>query len=69
MFLPIKKVDKTALVIELKYNKNANTAIRQIKEKQYTQTLEGYVGEILLVGISYNKSTKKHSCVIEKHQS
>ncbi len=67
VFLPYKKVDKPALVIELKYDKNAYTAIQQIKEKHYTQALENYSGKILLVGISYDKKTKKHSCIIEEH--
>ncbi|MDE5717118.1 MAG: PD-(D/E)XK nuclease domain-containing protein, partial [Lachnospiraceae bacterium] len=58
--------DKPALVVELKYDKNAETAIKQIRERRYTQALEGYSGEILLVGINYDKEKKAHSCVIEK---
>lgn len=40
----------------------------QIKDRKYTQALEGYVGEILLVGINYDRENpdKPHSCVIEK---
>jgi aminoglycoside N3'-acetyltransferase len=52
------------MVIELKWNKSAKTAIEQIKEKQYVQALEDYEGRILLVGISYDKSTRKHVCEI-----
>ena len=68
VFLPLPSVPKPALVVELKFNKSADTAIRQIKERRYTQALEGYTGEILLVGINYNKNgkDKRHSCVIEK---
>ena len=68
VFLPLPCVKKPALVVELKYNKNAEAAIRQIKDRKYTQALEGYVGEILLVGINYDKDNKEkpHSCVIEK---
>ena len=68
VFLPLHSVDKPALVVELKYNNSADTAIRQIRERHYTQALEGYVGEILLVGINYDKEDKNkpHSCVIEK---
>ncbi len=68
VFLPLPSSGKPALVVELKYDKTAETAIQQIKEKHYTQVLEGYSGEILLVGISYDKNggDKKHSCVIEK---
>ena len=39
---------------------------RQIKEKKYVKALEGCSGEILLIGISYDKETRKHSCAIEK---
>ena len=68
VFLPLPSVNKPALVVELKYDKDAQTAIRQIRDRQYPQVLEGYRGEILLVGINYNKEdkNKKHSCVIER---
>ncbi len=68
VFLPLPKTGKPALIIELKVNKSAETALQQIKDRGYTQALEGYVGEILLVGISYDKDNKNkpHSCVIEK---
>ena len=36
-----------------------------IKEKRYTGALENYIGEVLLIGISYDDN-KGHSCVIEK---
>ena len=57
-----------ALLVELKWNKNAATAVRQIKEKRYPSALEHYTGKILLVGISYNKKTKEHHCLIEKYE-
>ena len=43
------------------------TAIKQIKDKNYSDTVKQYNGDILLVGISYDKKTKKHECVIEKY--
>ena len=55
-----------ALLVELKWNKNADTAIRQIKEKKYSDALENYTGDILLVGISYDEKSKQHQCVIEE---
>lgn len=55
-----------ALVVELKWDKDAETALKQIKEKQYTQAVERYTGEILLVGISYDRKSRQHQCVIEK---
>ena len=67
--LPRKKhSDKPAVVIELKWNKSAVGAIEQIKEKQYGDALKEYQGKLLLVGINYNKMTKKHECVIETMQ-
>lgn len=68
VFLPLPSVRKPALVVELKYNKDAHTAIQQIKDRHYTQALEDYAGELLLVGINYDKDKKDkpHSCVIEK---
>ncbi len=65
IFLPLPHTKSPAMVIELKYDKTADTAIAQIKEKHYTQALEGYSGEIVLVGINYQKESKSHSCVIE----
>ena len=57
--------DKPAVVIELKKDKNAKAAIDQIKQKHYVKALEGYKGNLLLVGINYDEDTK-HSCEIEK---
>ena len=67
--IPRKKhSDKPAVVIELKWDKSAGGAIEQIKEKQYGNALKEYQGNLLLVGINYNKMTKKHECVIETMQ-
>ncbi len=54
------------MVVELKWNKSAEGAIRQIKERNYPQVFEGYGSDILLVGINYDEKTKRHECVIEK---
>ena len=66
VFLPLPHTDKPALVVELKYDKTADTAIRQIKERKYTQALEGYSGAVLLVGINYDRESKTHCCLIER---
>ena len=60
--------DKPAMIIELKWDKTADTALKQIKEKRYAGNLAGYGKNILLVGISYNKDgdNKKHECMIEQ---
>ncbi len=67
VYLPKKECfDKPALLIELKWNKSAESAVEQIKRKNYTQALIEYSGEILMVGINYNLKSKKHQCIIEK---
>ena len=63
---PMYREDYPALVVELKWNKSAATALQQIKEKRYTESLRDYAGDILLVGINYDKKTKEHTCSIEK---
>lgn len=67
-FLPLPSTNKPAFIVELKYDRTANAAIQQIKDRQYAQALEGYAGEILAVGINYDKddADKRHSCVIER---
>ncbi|MGM9811125.1 MAG: hypothetical protein ACI30J_09705 [Paludibacteraceae bacterium] len=55
-------------MLELKWNKSANTAIKQIHRRKYVHALEGYVGELLLVGVNYDKKTKIHECMIERIQ-
>lgn len=69
-FLPLPHTNQPALLIELKYNGSARAAVRQMKDRQYTQAFEGYTGSILLVGIRYDKHNldKPHSCIIEKIQ-
>ncbi len=57
------------MIVELKYNKDADTAIKQIKEKRYQGALAGYAGRILLVGVNYDaegEGAKHHTCVIEE---
>ena len=63
---PEYKEEYPALVVELKWNKTANSALEQIKNRKYPNSITGYTGNILLVGISYDKGTKTHECVIEK---
>ena len=60
---------RPAIIVELKYNQSAETAIKQIKEKKYHGALSGYSDKILLVGINYNEDgsdKKHHTCVIEE---
>lgn len=67
VFLPRKRFsEKPALVVELKWDQSAEGAIGQIKRKEYGKSLEEYCGEILLVGINYDKATRAHTCLIEE---
>ena len=63
--------DKPVLLIELKYEQSAETAIDQIHKRQYPKGLEAYKGKMLLVGINYNRDCKSedykhHACLIER---
>ena len=68
VMIPRRNVNKPAMVVELKFNNTADTAIDQIKRKEYPSKIAEYTGDILLVGINYDKETKRHECVIEKWQ-
>lgn len=66
-FIPRRDAgNKPAMIIELKVDKAAESAIQQIKERRYTGALKGYADRVLLVGISYDRKSKEHSCVIEE---
>ena len=54
------------MIFELKWDKSAETAIQQIKDRRYADSVLNYTGNILLVGINYDTKTKKHECMIEK---
>ena len=64
VFIPRKNIDSPAIVVELKHNQSAETAISQIKAKRYTEKIAQYTGDIVLVGINYDEQ-KGHSCIIE----
>lgn len=70
VYLPKRDSTFPALLIEMKWNKTAVGAIEQIKNKQYPTAIQDFGGEVLLVGINYDKDApageRKHSCVIEK---
>jgi hypothetical protein len=61
--------EKPAVLIELKWDDGADTAIGQIKRKEYPAALKDYQGNLLLVGVSYAKNTRIHECVIERHDA
>ena len=65
---PEYRNDYPALIVELKWNQNARTALQQIREKNYPASILDYTGEILLVGINYDRDSKQHQCLIEKYK-
>ncbi len=65
VLLPYKFSDKPLIIVELKHNKTAESALEQIKSKRYPDSFKDYSGEMILVGINYDVD-KKHSCKIEK---
>ena len=67
VFMPRRNTENPVIIVELKWDYSAEGAIKQIKDKNYTETLEDYSGKIILAGINYNKKAKKHECVIENY--
>ena len=72
VYLPKKRSMLPILVIELKWNQSADGTISQIKNRRYPEAVKGYGGEILLMGISYDRNApagkQKHQCRIEKYE-
>lgn len=67
VLMPRKNVNKPAILIELKCDKSADAAIDQIHRKVYHGKVSQYDGQVILVGINYDKETKKHDCRIENY--
>jgi len=65
VLIPRKHIDSPAIVLELKYNQDVDTAISQIRRKQYPAKIAEYTDNLLLVGIIYDKQLKTHQCRIE----
>ena len=66
VFIPKRDTALPAMIVELKWNEAADGAIEQIKNRNYPAVLNGYGGELVLVGINYDQKTKDHSCKIER---
>ena len=66
VLIPRKNVELPAIILELKFDKDADSAISQIHRKQYPDKVAQHSGELLLVGINYNKKQKTHQCAIER---
>ncbi|WP_026525949.1 AAA family ATPase [Butyrivibrio sp. MB2005] len=65
-FIPKERGNNPAMIVELKWDEDADTAINQIVDKKYTGKLLDFTDNILLVGINYSKRTKEYSCRISK---
>ena len=65
VFEPNRNCNLPALIVELKWGHSAEEAIEQIKRKDYLDCLQNYHGEVLLVGVNYDKE-KHHTCKIER---
>ena len=66
VFIPKHDTSLPAMIVELKWNETSESALEQIKKRNYPAILNGYVGEMVLVGINYDIKTKEHSCKIER---
>jgi hypothetical protein len=67
VFIPFK-ANRPAMIIELKRNSCTESALDQIKNKRYFDSLQHYSGQLLFVGINYDEKEKIHSCRIEKFE-
>ena len=67
VFLPKRRSALPAMIVELKWNKDAEGAIKQIKDRDYPKVLSNYGGRVILVGINYDEETKSHGCMIEEY--
>lgn len=73
VYLPRQGETVPALIVELKWNQSADSAIDQIRQRKYPTVLLNWGGPILLVGISFNKDApagrRHYSCRIEPWQT
>ena len=66
VFIPVSPSRLPAMIVELKWDKSAEGAIQQIKDKNYPRVLSQFGGELVMVGINYDEHEKLHTCKIEK---
>lgn len=66
VLMPRKKSNYPAILLELKKDQSAQTAIDQIHNKQYHGKVLDYDGHVIIVGINYDSKSKKHECKIVK---
>ena len=66
VLIPRKDVNTPAIVLELKFNCDADSAIDQILRRQYPAKVAQHTGDLLLVGINYDREKKTHECQIQR---
>lgn len=67
VYIPLHNTEP-AFIVELKRNSCSETALNQIKNKKYFDSLSHYSGNLIFVGINYDEETKKHECKIERFE-
>ncbi len=72
VYLPKRDSVLPVLIVELKWNQSAESALEQIRDRRYPAAFKSYGNDILLVGISYDREApagkRKHQCRIEKYR-
>ena len=71
VLIPRKNVESPAIILELKYNRTdskniTESAIDQIRRREYPAKVAPYASHLLLVAICYDVKQKKHRCIIEE---
>lgn len=67
VYVPVHPApERPAMIIELKKNKTAESALDQIRERKYFDALEHYQGNLIFAGINYDENDKTHTCRIER---
>lgn len=66
VYLPKRGAASPALVVELKWDRAPEAAIAQVRDRDYPSVLRDWGGPILLVGITYDRKSKRHVCHIEE---
>ena len=61
-----RKQSNPGIILELKYDGNVDEALTQIKTKNYITGIPDRVKQVILVGINYDKKTKRHECKMER---
>lgn len=65
VYLPKRCDPSPALVVELKWDRKSESALAQIRDRNYPAVLNDWGGPVLLVDIVYDAKTRAHSCCIE----